>query len=98
VTQGRSTSPYSLLFGKLPKCLEELRTFGEMGVVTTKKKIQGKLDDRGKVCMLVGYPPNHACDVYKMLNLETKQVIASRDVIWLKKTCDLAQENLWRMG
>ena len=86
VSRGRSSSPHLLLFGKLPRGLEELRTFGEMGVVTTKNKIQGKLEDRGKVCMFVGYPPNHACDVYKMLNLETKRIITSRDIIWLKKT------------
>ena len=45
VTQGRSVLPHFKLFGKVPRCLGNLRTFGEMGVVTAKDKIQGKLED-----------------------------------------------------
>ena len=86
VTRERSVSPHMSLFGKTPRCLNDLKIFGEMGVVTTKNNIQGKLEDRGKVCMFVGYPPSHACDVYKMFNLETKRIILSRDITWLKKT------------
>jgi hypothetical protein len=54
-----------------------------MGIVTTKEKIQGKLKDRGTVYMFVGYPPNHACEVYRMLNLKIKHIIKSRDILWL---------------
>jgi len=86
VTRGSSASPYELLYKKKPSCINELRTFGEMGVVADRKKIQGKLEDRGKVCMFVGYPSNHACDVYKMFNLQTMRVFKSRDIIWLKKS------------
>ena len=57
-----------------------------MGIVMTKKKIQGKLKDRGTVCMFTGYPPNHACDVYRMLNLKTKHIFNSRDIVWLNKS------------
>jgi len=52
-----------------------------MGIVTTKKKIQGKLKDRGNACMFVGYPPSHACDVYRMLNLKTKHIFKLRDIV-----------------
>jgi hypothetical protein len=86
VTRGRSSSPHQLFFDKKPKYINGLRTFGEMGVVTTKQKLQGKLADQGTACMFVGYPQSHACDVYKMFNLETKGIVTSRDVIWLKKT------------
>ena len=86
VTRGNAASPYELLYKKKPSCINELRTFGEMGVVADRKKIQGKLEDRGKVCMFVGYPSNHACDVYKMFNLQTMRVFKSRDIIWLKKS------------
>jgi hypothetical protein len=57
-----------------------------MGVVTTREKIQGKLKDQGTVSIFVGYPPSHACDVYRMLNMSTKHVIKSRDIKWLHKT------------
>ena len=65
------------------KGFKNLKTFGEMCVVTTKKIIQGKLNDRGTVGLFVGYPQNHADDVYRIFNLQTKQIIKSRDLIWL---------------
>jgi hypothetical protein len=35
--------------------------------------------------MFVGYPPNNACDVYRMLNLKTKHIVKSRDIVCLNK-------------
>ena len=65
------------------KGFNNLKTFGEMCVVTTKKSIQVKLNDRGTVGLFVGYPQNHADDIYRIFNLQTKQIIKSRDLIWL---------------
>jgi hypothetical protein len=62
-----------------------LRSFGEIGVVTTKNDIQGKLTHRGALCMFMGYSSNHAHDVYRMLNIETKKIINSRDIVWMNK-------------
>jgi hypothetical protein len=45
LTNGRSKSPQELMFGNKSHCVNNLRLFGEMGVVTTKEKIQGKLKD-----------------------------------------------------
>jgi ribonuclease HI len=44
-----------LHYKQLPKshCVKNLRLSGEMGVVTTKGKIQGKLKDQGTVCMFI---------------------------------------------
>ena len=55
LTNGKSKSPHELMFGVKSHCLNNLRLFGEMGVVTTKDKLQGKLKDRGTVCMFVGH-------------------------------------------
>ena len=33
--------------------------------------------------MFVGYPDNHADDVYRIFNIKTKQIIKSRDLVWL---------------
>jgi hypothetical protein len=81
--KSRGVCPYQLLFGFKPKLPESLRSFGEVGVVTTKSDIQGKLRNRGTVCMFVGYLFYRAHDVYCTLNLETNHVINSRDIKWL---------------
>jgi hypothetical protein len=60
--------------------------FSKMGIVKTNKKIQGKLKYRGTVYMYVGYPPNFAFDVYRMLHLKTKHIIKSMDILWLNKS------------
>jgi hypothetical protein len=72
-----------LIYNKEFKGHKNLKTFGEMCVVTTKKVIQGKLSDRGTVGLFVGYPDNHADDVYRILNIKSKQIIKSRDSVWL---------------
>ena len=65
------------------KGFNNLKTFREMCFVTTKKRLQGKLNDRGIVSLFVGYPQNHADDVYRIFHLKTKQIIRSRELIWL---------------
>jgi Reverse transcriptase (RNA-dependent DNA polymerase)/gag-polypeptide of LTR copia-type/Zinc knuckle len=84
-TKSSFKSPSELLFGAKPILQNKLKIFGEVGVVTTKDKIQAKLTNRGTPCIFVGYAENHSKDVYRMLNLETNAIINSRDIIWLKK-------------
>ena len=84
-TKASDKCPYQVLFGCKPKINSCLKVFGEIGVVTTKQDIQGKLNNRGTPCMFVGYPVNHSSDVFRMLNLKTYGIINSRDVIWLGK-------------
>jgi hypothetical protein len=36
--------------------------------------------------MFVGYSVHHANDIYRMLNLYTKSIIQSRNIIWLNET------------
>ena len=82
--KSKDVCPYQLLFGSKPRLPKSLRSFGEIGVVTTKSNIQGKLRNRGTVCMFVGYSVDHAHDVYRMLNLETNYIINSRDITYLE--------------
>jgi hypothetical protein len=77
--------PYQLQFGNKPRLPESLRSFGEIGVVTTKNDIQGKLANIGTPCMFMGYSIDHANDVYRMLHIKTKKIINSRDIIWMNK-------------
>jgi hypothetical protein len=46
-------SPFELLYGEKPKLYDNLNIFGEVGVVTTKEKIQAKLSNRGTTCIFV---------------------------------------------
>jgi hypothetical protein len=73
--------PYQLLFGSKPKLPSSFRIFGEIGVVTTKDNVQGKLKNRGTACILLGYSVHQANDVYRMINFSTKRIIHSRDVV-----------------
>jgi hypothetical protein len=83
--KNKEVCPYELLFGCKPKLPTSLRSFGDIGVVTTKANIQSKLKNRGTPCMFVGYSVHHANDVYRMLNLDTKRIIYSLDIIWLNE-------------
>jgi hypothetical protein len=73
------------MFKNRSKGLRNLKRFGKMCVPTTKNKIQGKLIDKGTVCVFVGYAVNHADDVYRLLNPKTKSINKSRNVVWLNK-------------
>ena len=68
----------------IPKA-EQMRQFGEMGIVKTSKRIKGKLEDRGIPAMYLGRARDHAGDTHRFLNIDTEMVIISRDVIWLNK-------------
>jgi len=59
-----------------------LKTFGEMAVAKTIDP-GGKLDNRGRVCIFVGYAKNSAPGTYRLLHLSTKRIIVSCDLTWL---------------
>ena len=81
VRTDRTKPPYTLFFNKEAKYMKNLRSFGEMAVVVIheEKKMRSKLDKRGKTSMFVGYADDHAGDVYRFINIQTKKVIMSRD-------------------
>ena len=62
-----------------------LRSFGEMAVIAISdgKKMRSKLDTRGRTGIFVGYADDHAGIVYRFINIQTKQIILSRDIQWL---------------
>jgi hypothetical protein len=78
--KNKEVCPYELLFGCKPKLTTSLRSFSDIGVVTTKANIQSKLKNRGSPCMFVGYSVHHAHDVYRMLNLDIKRIIRLQNV------------------
>jgi hypothetical protein len=86
LTKSNLKSPFEFLYGEEPTLHNHLKIFDEVGVVTTKDKIQAKLRNRGTTCMFVGYTEHHSRDVYRMLNLTTNSIINSREIICLNKT------------
>ena len=62
-----------------------LRSFGELAVIAISddKKMRSKLDTRGRTGIFVGYADDHAGNVYRFINVETTQIILSRDIQWL---------------
>ena len=94
----RAKSPHTLFYGKDAKYMKCMRTFGEMAVVAIHegKKMRSKLDNRGKTCMFVGYAEDHSGNVYRFLNIHTRRIIMSRDVIWsITEGKAFVQEKRW---
>jgi hypothetical protein len=77
--------PYQLMYGRKPKLPTSFRTFGEIGMVTPKDDIQGKLKNLGLTCIFVGYSGDHANDVYRMFNFNSKWINQTRVNFWIRK-------------
>jgi hypothetical protein len=87
VTPNQPVAPLHRFYEITNPKLKVTKPFGEMAIVQNnqRRKIRSKLEDRGRPCMFLGRAPNHADDTYRFLNLATKHVIVSRDVLWLGK-------------
>ena len=85
VRKERTKPPYTLLYNDEPKYKKYLRSFGEMAVIAISdgKKMRSKLDTRGRTGIFVGYADDHAGNVYRFINIQTKKIILSRDIQWL---------------
>jgi hypothetical protein len=62
-TKSSFKSQFELLYGEKPILRNNLKIFGEVGVVTTIDKIQAKLTNRGTTCIFVGYTKHQSRDV-----------------------------------
>ena len=78
----KGLSPFHLLFGKKPN-YDHLKVFGSLCYASTLKAGRDKFQARVVPCVFLGYPFGQKA--YKLLNLETKQVFTSRDVIFHEK-------------
>ena len=71
--------------GQLPKFSAHVRNWGEAGIVKIASDMSSKLQERGTICMFIGYCDDHGSDAYEMFNPKTKRYYKTRDVIWLKR-------------
>ena len=85
ISNDESESSYEMFYGEKPRYARYLRTFGEIAILANHEKIKGKLNDRGKPALFLGYCLDHADATFRFLNLKTNKAVLSRDVIWLNK-------------
>ena len=79
-------SAYYRFHGEHPKFVRDLKVFGEVCIRSDREQMIGKLENKGTVCVFIGYPDNHASDCFRLLNTKTNKIVMSRDVTWLNKT------------
>jgi hypothetical protein len=79
--KSREICPYQLMFSNKPKLPSSLKILGELGDDTIKDDIQSKLENRGNSRKSLGYSVDHPNNFYQMLNLSTKRIFNTRDIV-----------------
>ena len=75
------------LYNRHPSFEKHLCGFGEVGVSAfADRKTRLKFANRGRVCIVMGYATNHAADMYRMLDLDSKRITISRDIRCLNES------------
>lgn len=72
-------SPHEVTF-KSPHSYQHLRAFGCLCYVNTPKPLQYKFKPRSSACVFIGYP--FSKKGYTVLQLDTKKITVSRDIIF----------------
>ena len=85
--KGRNQSSFQQFFGKgesgtVPNFS---KIFGEKVIIANRNKLKSKLEPRGKQCLWLGYADLHSKDTHRIYNPETRSLILSRDVTFLRK-------------
>jgi hypothetical protein len=57
-----------------------LEIFWEFCVRTVRKGHQDKLEKKGDLCLLNGYPKDHYHDTFRLFSLDTRMVVELRDI------------------
>ena len=50
--------------------------------MTYREKLRGKMNDKARKCLMIGYAKHHPADTYRLYDPQTRKVILSRDVAW----------------
>ena len=76
---GTESSPFELIYHRKPN-VSYFRIFGSICYVHVLKQNRTKLDPKAKKCIFVGYDIHRKG--WRCMNLETKMVTVSRDVVF----------------
>ena len=101
VSRGHTEPSYREFFKKDLASAPHMHQFGEMGVIKVTKDIKGKLKNRGIPVMYLGRARSHNSDTSRFLNVATKLVTISRDVIWLHEVYGdytHRRDKVWNLG
>ena len=84
VDEPNKKSPYEIFYGRKCNIVNELRKFGEIGVVKVEYDgMVSKLKNKGKSMMMCGYSLNHSKGFYIIYDLNKENICISRDIKWL---------------
>ena len=75
-------------YGKMPSYCKYLQAFGKIGIAKNRKRITSKLNDKGVICMMLGYATKNESGTYRLLNLLRTKVLKSINVKWLDMNYD----------
>ena len=71
---------------RMPDYAIHLINLGERGVVHSIVIVTANIEDRVMTCILLGYAQNNTSGTYRILNILTKYIVLSHDVIRRNKT------------
>ena len=80
---GVSKTRQEHLTGQLLGWMDNLQIAEMAGVIKTHTPTTSKLSTRGKTCLFACYATDHAKDCFVMMDLQTKTIVHSRDMLWL---------------
>ena len=75
--------PYKRFYGKMPSYSNHLQASRQIGIDKNRNTISGKLNNKGKVCMMLGYATDNTAGTFWLFNLLTRKVFYSINVHWL---------------
>jgi len=78
--------PFHRFYQHNPVFLGSLHVFGEIAIVHDAQKLRSKLANHREPCMFVSYANDHAGNMFKLLNLNTRRIWKSRDMKWIARS------------
>jgi hypothetical protein len=80
--KGNKGTRYMHWEGSIPDFAKQLRVWGEAGSVKLKKRGSTKIEDRGYICMFVGYPESHSHYTFQMWDTRSQRNHVTKGITW----------------